>query len=67
MQLFLPSEKWGPQDRSIPYDPMHGVLGQVESFELDKPPMAYDQKVTDHIPDPYAGSEKNNSNGNNVA
>jgi len=45
----LPSERWGPQDRSLGYDPMNGP----SSLDTMK---TYSQNVNDAIPDPFTSA-----------
>nr|XP_002127953.1 sodium-dependent proline transporter [Ciona intestinalis] len=48
-KLFKPEAKWGPQDRSIAYDPVHGAvpIGGLNAKQ------GYGQDVDDKIPDPF--------------
>ncbi|XP_078487245.1 sodium-dependent proline transporter [Ciona intestinalis] len=56
-QLFLPDEKWGPQDKSYNYDSLTGEgvpnLHLRSSNYIDNPLPTYSQTVNDSVVDPY--------------
>ncbi|XP_076818625.1 sodium-dependent proline transporter-like [Clavelina lepadiformis] len=54
-ELFKPSKKWGPQDRSIPYDQLTGAntTTPLGVYAIGSDPPTFEQAVNDDITDPF--------------